>query len=614
MVYRFESYELDTSTFELKANGIAIAVEPQVFDLIIFLVENKDRLISRQELFDSLWNGKQVSDTSLSNNIKSARKVLGDDGHTQKIIKTIHGRGYQFIAKMDDSKKITQKSYQPTQIQLKFYKIKLFVLFVSLGILFLFYYPPEITRKKGARSNYLIAVLPFTNIKPDADTDYLGFSMVDRIIGDLNYLKGITVRPSSLVRKYLSNKSYSPGSVGKDLNVDYVLAGNYLSIANKIRLNVELIDVHSGKLIWRSNQIEVNYKNAFELQDIVARQIMAGLEIELSQADIERIHQDIPQNALAYEYYLRSIAQPFSTQGHQIAISLLKKSIALDSQYAPAYVQLGNRIRRFEKFGLVHSGESPNTIKYYQKAIALNPELPGALSNLAFYYTETNRIDEAMKIAMKLLSFNPGNAETHFTLGYIYRYAGINERSLKQMELAIAMDPQNIRFRTIVGNYYGLHEWQKGLNVLNKYEKDPFSSDWKGRFNFQLKRFQLATKFFKQALREEPNGVRGYVSLLHLAYMNGDVKAGVYATHQQELTRVIDAEGAYYIASFYGLLGDKTHSIQSLSKAVEEGYFNYQFIESNNHLDSIRAEADYKKIITKARQKSLAFRQRYPGK
>jgi len=322
-------------------------------------------------------------------------------------------------------------------------------LFAGLGLIFLLDSSRPIIKYDAAKSNYLIAVLPFANTKPDTDADYLGFSMADRIIGRLNYLKGITVRPSSSVRKYLNNKSYSPRNAGEELNVDYVLTGNYLSVENKIRLNAELIDVHSGALIWRSNQIEVDYENAFELQDIVAQQIMAGLQIELSQADISLIRQDVPENVLAYEYYLRSIAQPFSTEGHQLAITLLKESIALDSQYAPAYVQLGNHIRRLEKFGLMNSGESQNTIKYYQKAISLNLELLSALSNLAFFYTETNRINEAMEIINRLLEINPDNAETHFTLGYIYRYAGVSEEAKKEMEIAISMDPHNVRFRTI---------------------------------------------------------------------------------------------------------------------------------------------------------------------
>jgi len=612
MVYRFESYEVDTSTFKLMAKGVSIAVEPQVFDLIVFLIENRERLISRQELFDSLWHDKEVSDTSLSNHIKSARKVLGDNGHTQQIIKTVHGRGYQFIAKVDDSKKLTKKSSQPAQSQNKIYKLIILALLAGLVMTYLFVTPPSsMTELKTKNSNYIIAVLPFVNTKPDKNTDYLGFSMADRIIGDLNYLKGITVRPSSSVRQYINDQSYTLHQAGENLNVDYLLTGNYLSVANKIRLNAELVNVHNGELIWRSKQIEVSYKNAFELQDIIAQQIMEGLKIELSQADIDRIERDIPKNTLAYEYYLRSIAQPFSTEGHQLAIALLKKTIALDHEYAPAYVQLGNRIRRLEKFGLMNSGESQNTIEYYEKAISLNPELPIALSNLAFFYTETNRIDEAMKIMNVLLEINPEHAETHFTLGYIYRYMGISDQAIKEMETAIFIDPFNIRFRTIVNTYFGLNESAKGLDIILKYEKGPFTSMWQGRLNFQLKRFTQAKKYFEKAIFEEPGGLREHASRAHLAFIDGDTEAGLNSVHQVEQTNIADAEAVYYAASFYGQLGDKTRCIQALSKAVDDGYFNYQFIEDNSFFDSVRSEIAYKAIVAKAKQKSLDFRKRY---
>jgi DNA-binding winged helix-turn-helix (wHTH) protein/TolB-like protein len=607
MVYRFESYELDTSTFELMENSVSIPVEPQVFDLIVFLIKNRERLISRQELFNSLWHGRDVCDTSLSNHIKSARKALGDNGHSQQIIKTVHGRGYQFIAKIDEPKKTTK-----TIPQLKFYKIIIIiVLFAGMTLLFLSNSRSLVSKSDAIKSNYLIAVLPFANTKPDTDTDYLGFSMADRIIGDLNYLKGITVRPSSSVRKYSNTNSYSPRNAGADLNVDYVLTGNYLSVANKIRLNAELIDVHSGELIWRTDQIEVDYKNTFELQDIVAQQIMEGLEIELSQTDIDRIRRDIPVNALAYENYLRSISQPLTTEGHQLAITLLKKSMALDNQYAPAYVQLGNRIRRLEQYGLINSGESQDTHKYYQKALSLNNELMSALSHLAFFYTETNRINDAMEITQRMLKINPDNAATHFTLGYIYRYAGINEESIKEMEIAISADPNNIRFRSIVATYSGMHKWDKGLEFIKRYDKSSFTIGWNGLLNLNLGRPKIAQKYFEELITEDLSGLWGQVARVHLAFIKGDMNEGLYATHKLEQTNISDAETVYHSAAYYGLLNDKTRCIQTLKKAVESGYFNYQFIKSSSYFNSVKSDPSFLKILSKAKQKSTSFRKRY---
>ena len=102
MIYQLGNIEIDEDNFKLFDNGQLIAVEPQVFDLIIYLIKHRDRLISRQELFEQLWTGREVSDTSLSNHIKSARKVLGDDGNLQHVISTIRGRGYQFVAQINE--------------------------------------------------------------------------------------------------------------------------------------------------------------------------------------------------------------------------------------------------------------------------------------------------------------------------------------------------------------------------------------------------------------------------------------------------------------------------------------------------------------------------------
>jgi len=100
MIYQIENIKIDTCNFQILKNEKSFAVEPKVFDLIVYLVEQRDRLISRDELFDQVWKGVIVSDTSLSNRIKSARKVFNDDGQKQNVIKTIHARGYQFIAKV----------------------------------------------------------------------------------------------------------------------------------------------------------------------------------------------------------------------------------------------------------------------------------------------------------------------------------------------------------------------------------------------------------------------------------------------------------------------------------------------------------------------------------
>src|SRR5882757_6939581 len=98
MIYRFGPFELDIATVELRDAGKARNLEPQVFALLALLVENRERLVSKEEIIDKVWDGRVVSDAAVASRVKSARQALGDDGKSQRFIRTIHGQGYRFVA------------------------------------------------------------------------------------------------------------------------------------------------------------------------------------------------------------------------------------------------------------------------------------------------------------------------------------------------------------------------------------------------------------------------------------------------------------------------------------------------------------------------------------
>jgi len=359
------------------------------------------------------------------------------------IISWIYDITPEGIKKTEDIDHKTQKSIQKNSRLNKI--IIIFLCIAVVGLLFnQFRNPsknsttnPELTIENIA-SNNLIAVLPFRNTKPDVNTDYLGFAIADQIIGSLVYLNRITVRPSSSVRKF-ENQTIDPVIVGKDLNVDYILAGNYLKEGNVIRLNIELINLKTNKIIWRE-PVEVNFQSAFELQDIVSKKVVKGLDIQFSQKEINRINKDIPGNSLAYEYYLRAIAYPPTNQGDKLAIEMIKKSIVLDSMYAPSYALYGNRLHRLANFALLDPGETTKAVNYLKKGLSINPELFESMYYLAMVYTETDRIHEALKLSKNMIEISPNNGEVHFLLGYIYRYAGMNEDAVIETEKALLLD------------------------------------------------------------------------------------------------------------------------------------------------------------------------------
>ncbi len=472
-----------------------------------------------------------------------------------------------------------------------------------------------------------IAVLPFFNNNPDSATDYYGFAIADQVIGGLNYLKNITVRPAVSIRQYAAT-DYNPIEVGKTLGVDFILTGHYTigfngnqngigqsygnngfdnNNNNDIRLNTELVDIKTNQIVWRGNPILTNYKNTFKLQDMVVRQVVEGLKIEFATEKFDNIQRNVPQSPLAYEYYLRSIAYPYSTEGHRMAIAMLKQSITLDDQYAPTYIQLGNRIRRLAQYGLVETDPLPDTEQYYLKALSLNPELLEAMAYLSMLYTETNRIEEAIQLAQSMYQLNPNNANTHFTLGYIYRYAGLLDEAILEMEKAVALDPKNIKFRSLIGSYSATGQYQKAFDMTTRYEPSPFTYGWQALMSNRLGNSEKALELYDYLISNYPNSLWANVAIIHKSSLLGDLDAGLQAVDALVNTEVADGETIYYTAAYYGLLGDKTRCLQLLKKAVDAGYFNHVNIASNDYFDWLKSDPEFQLILDEAKRKHQAF-------
>lgn len=454
-----------------------------------------------------------------------------------------------------------------------------------------------------------IAVLPFLNSKSDPESDYLGFAMADQIIGGLIYLNNISVRPSASIRPY-EQQAIDPKKVGNDLQVDYVLIGNYLKEGNKIRLNVELINVQSNNIIWRE-PIEVDFQSAFELQDIVAQEVIDGMNLQFTQQELNRIRKDIPKDPLAYEYFLRSISYESTTDGERMAIALLEKSIELDSTYAPAYNQLGDRLHKLSIYGLLSPEETQRAEKAYLKALSLNNELIDALGNLAEIFTETNRKMEAGTLIKQILEINPNSAQAHYSLGYIYRYAGLNEKAILEMERAIVLDPKNQGFRSINVSYLFFGKFEEAIDAGKKFEESPFTIMFQGMALLKLDRFMEALECFHRVIELDPGSRPAIVARTLKAFIEGNSEEALsHAAHYEQFDSP-DAEVWYFSSLLYGILSDTEGILRCLNKAVDGGFFNYPAMLSESYLDLARDDPEFHKILEKAKERHLDFKKRF---
>jgi len=456
----------------------------------------------------------------------------------------------------------------------------------------------------------IIAVLPFLNNKPDPESDYFGFAMADQIIGDLSYLNNITVRPSSSVRKY-DKKVIDPNIVKEDLNVDYILTGNYLKEGNLVRLNIELVDLKTNEMIWRSDKLEVDFNNTFELQDIVSEKVVKGLNIRFSEKELNRIGRNIPNDPLAYEYYLRSLSYPLSGDGDQMAIEMINKSIALDSVYAPAFAELGFRIQRLAFFEMLDSDKFNKAEQNYIKALDLNPELLSALGYLAILYTENYRTEEAIEITRKMLEINSNNAAAHFSLGYIYRYTGMLHESVKEMEKALEIDPKNPNYGRIGVSYLQINEFDKAFKAFSLGKETSYVLVWQGVTLFRKGDYKGAVELFDRVIERNNEPYILNFCIATKAFIEGDIETGLQATKRIEEANLGDSEGWYYLSTKYAILGDKSGSIRCLQKAVDKGYYNYTFMNTDPLLELIRGTQEFDQILEKTKEKHLYFKNKF---
>jgi serine/threonine protein kinase/cytochrome c-type biogenesis protein CcmH/NrfG len=454
-----------------------------------------------------------------------------------------------------------------------------------------------------------VAILPFSNLKPDPETDYLGYALADQIIGALSYVKSIAVRPSSAMRKY-NNKAVDIHTIGDELQVDYILAGNYLKQGIIVRLNVELVKVTSNELIWRE-VVNEKYENTFRLQDIVSEKIINGLKVQFTAKEKEMINADIPQNPLAYEYYLKGISYQYTTLTNQLAVEMLEKSIELDSTFAPAYDELGNRHHRLANYKFGGMQQIQLAEQYLREALSLNPELLRALGQLALIYTELSKTEEAIQITKKMLAINPNNPDAHFSLGYIYRYVGMLEESERECDMAIRLDP-NQNFRSAGTTYLYSGKYEKALRAFNLDPESSFSLSWKGQLYLRQDQKEKAIEYFDEVIASDSNSTSGYWSLAGKAYLEGHKAEGVRAIKRIENTNPTDGEVWYNLANTYGLLESNQNCVNALKNAINGGFYNYPLMLTDTFFDSVRDDPEFREVLDLAKEKYEAFKKNYP--
>jgi len=415
--FLFDNHTLDTGKRELARGSAPVSVEPQVFDLLVLLIENRDRVLSKDDLIASVWGGRAVSDSTLTSRINAARKAIGDSGEEQKLIRTIARKGIRFVGTLD-----VDGAPAPAPI---------------------FPLPDRPA----------IAVLPFTNMSGEPEQEYFSDGISEDIITALSKLRWFFViaRNSSFIYK---GKAVHMKQVAEELGVRYVVEGSVRKGGARVRITAQLNDVATGSHIW-AERYDRDLADVFAVQDEITEAIVAAIEPQLYAAENFHAQRKPPDSMDAWDLVMRALSHYWrvTRQDNVVAQALLEKAISIDPNYGQALGVLAASHTFSAHMGWENMAESvPIAERAALAAIRSDSEDPWAHYALGCVYLFTRRFGDSLAEFELALRLNPNFSLAQGYYGLALSYCGRWQEADEAAKRAIRLSPRD-PFSAV---YYGI--------------------------------------------------------------------------------------------------------------------------------------------------------------
>jgi TolB-like protein/tetratricopeptide (TPR) repeat protein len=416
---------LDTGRRELSRGSEPVAVGPQVFDLLIHLIENRDRVVSKDELFDVIWRGRTISESTLTSHVNFARRAIGDNGEEQRLIRTISRKGFRFVGDVREAPSLGAEKSKVAEAGPSHLNI------TSLGALAL---PDQPS----------VAVLPFLNLSGDPDQDYFADGVVEDIIGALSRMRWLFViaRNSSFTYK---GRAVDVKQVGRELGVRYVLEGSVRKAGNRVRVTGQLIDATAGAHLW-AERFDSTLEDIFDLHDELATSVVGAIAPQLERAEIQRAKHKPTDKLDAYDYYLRGMASfhQGNQEGMNEALPLFYRAIERDPGFASAYAMAAACLfwSKFNGWVADRSQVMSEGARLAHRAIELGKDDAVALARgghaLANFVGD---LDGGIALIDKALLLNPNLATAWFLGGFVQIMRGEPDNAIERLAYAMRSSP-----------------------------------------------------------------------------------------------------------------------------------------------------------------------------
>ena len=450
----------------------------------------------------------------------------------------------------------------------------------------------------AARVVTRLIVLPFRVLRPDAETDFLAYSLADAVASSLSGLQSLVVR-SSLAATRFASDTPDLKAIATEASVDAVLVGSLLRAGDQLRVSSQLVEAPAATVLW-SHTAQVPVGDLFRLQDELTSKIVESLSLPLTTRERRMMKQDVPSSPHAYELYLRGNEMSRDTSQWQAALDLYEACVRDDPHYAPAWVGLGRMHRMIGKYVDAEASERFAKAEVaLRRALELNPDLSSAEHAYAALEVDLGRAEESMVRLLRRARDRSADPELFAALSHSLRYCGLLQASLAAAQQARRLDPK-VRVSAahtcfMLGTY---------AEVL-EYESEHYT---RNLALVMLGRRDEALAALKDAARALPHLMKLYVNALTQLIRN---EREASRDSISKLTNIHDPEGRFYAARHLAYFGDSELALSLLKGVVEDGFFCVPAFARDPWLDSVRGTAEFAAIVRRAetrhRQALISF-------
>jgi TolB-like protein/tetratricopeptide (TPR) repeat protein/DNA-binding winged helix-turn-helix (wHTH) protein len=422
----FDEYEIDVAAFELRRGGQPCAVEPQVLELLAYLVRNAGRLVTKGDLIEHVWGGRIVSDSTLASRVKSARRAIGDDGEQQRLIRTVHSRGVRFVGEVraegiaggiaaDLDRGGSRQVGSPG---------------TAGGDAF----------APGKPALPSIAVLPFSNTGGDPEQNYLVDGLTQDIITDLSRFRQLRVVSRDSSFRYRESGA-DLREIAKALGADYVVTGSVRRQGSRLRLSAQLTAADSRNELW-ADRFDRSTEDVVAMADELVRTIVGTLAGRVRAALARR---KPPANLAAYDCVLRAqaaVSKIGDLKEEAEARRLFEQALASDPDYPRAHTGLAIvLLRDWYRGGDDAAAAIDLALAHAQKAVAIDSDDNECQETLGWVLLHRRSFDLSERHYRRAVELNPNSPDELSAMGVACSYLGRPEEGIGWFDLAKRVDP-----------------------------------------------------------------------------------------------------------------------------------------------------------------------------